>query len=101
MRGLSNKHCLLTFFSFDQLLDFPILLLLFLHTSLLCRIEHFECWIFFNNIRVSNSLDPDQARHFVGPDLGPNCLQRLSADDKSALVGKKLNTEHFLILLLG
>ena len=22
-------------------------------------------------------------KHFVGPDLGPNCLQRLSADDKS------------------
>ena len=22
-------------------------------------------------------LDPDQARHFVGPDLGPNCLQKL------------------------
>ena len=36
-----------------------------------------------NTISVSNSLDPDQARHFVGPDLGPNCLQRLSADDKS------------------
>ena len=36
---------------------------------------------FRNTIRVSNSLDPDQARHFVGPDLGPNCLQRLSADD--------------------
>ena len=32
---------------------------------------------------MSNSLDPDQARHFVGPDLGPNCLQRLSADDIS------------------
>ena len=29
---------------------------------------------------VSNSLDPDQPRHFVGPDLGPNCLQKLSAD---------------------
>ena len=27
--------------------------------------------------------DQDQARHFVGPDLGPNCLQRLSADDTS------------------
>ena len=27
-----------------------------------------------------NILDPDQAQHFVGPDLGPNCLQRLSAD---------------------
>ena len=38
---------------------------------------------FRNTIRVSNSLDPDQAQHFVGPDLGPNCLQRLSADDTS------------------
>ena len=25
-------------------------------------------------------LDPDQVRHFVGPDLDPNCLQRLLAD---------------------
>ena len=25
-------------------------------------------------IRVSKSLDPDQARHFVWLDLGPNCL---------------------------
>ena len=30
------------------------------------------------SIRVSNSLDPDQARRFVRPDLGPNILQRLS-----------------------
>ena len=30
---------------------------------------------------MSNSLDPDQARRFVGPDLGPNCLPRFSADD--------------------
>ena len=36
-----------------------------------------------NNIRVSNSLDPDQAGHFVGPDLGSNCLHRLSTDDTS------------------
>ena len=36
---------------------------------------------FRNTIWVSNRLDPDQARHSVGPDLGPNCLQRLSADD--------------------
>ena len=34
--------------------------------------------------RVSNSLDPDQAPLFVGPDLNLNCLQRLSADDKSS-----------------
>ena len=36
-----------------------------------------------NTIRVSNSLDPDQAQHFVGPDFGLNCLQRLSADNTS------------------
>ena len=36
---------------------------------------------------MSNSLDPDQARHFVGPDLGPNCLQSFSTDE----VGKELN----------
>ena len=29
-----------------------------------------------------NGLDSDQDRRSVGPDLGPNCLQRFSADDK-------------------
>ena len=38
--------------------------------------EEYTC-----TIRVSNSLDSDQARHFVGPDLGANCLLMLSADD--------------------
>ena len=33
-------------------------------------------------------LDPDQDRYFVGPDLGSNCLKRLSA--QTALVGKEL-----------
>ena len=28
-------------------------------------------------------MDLDQGRHFVGPDLGPNCLQRISADDSN------------------
>ena len=37
--------------------------------------------LFRMTIGVANSFDPDQARHFVGPDLDPNCLQRLSADD--------------------
>ena len=31
---------------------------------------------------MSNRLDPDLAQHFVGPDLGPICLQKLSADDR-------------------
>ena len=30
---------------------------------------------------MSNSLDLDQARNCVGPDLGPNCLHTLSADN--------------------
>ena len=44
----------------------------------------FKCNFLKNTIRVSNSLNPDQDQHFVSPDLGPNCLQRISADDKSS-----------------
>ena len=39
---------------------------------------------------ASNGLDPDQAQKSVGPDLGPNCSKRLSADDKSPLAGEEL-----------
>ena len=39
--------------------------------------------ILSGTMSVSNVLDPDQDRHFVGPDLGPNCFQRLSAEDKN------------------
>ena len=55
---------------------------------------------FRNTIRVSNSLDPNQARRFVGPDLKPNCLQRLSADDKKTpLAGKELSPVRFSYIL--
>ena len=40
---------------------------------------------------MSNSLDPDQDRQNVGPDLGPNCLQRLSDD-------KKLPRKEFILI---
>ena len=30
----------------------------------------------FGAIRVSNSVDSDQARHNVKTDLGPNCFQK-------------------------
>ena len=43
---------------------------------------------------MSNSLDQDQARHFVEPDLGPNCLQKLSADDTSM---QKLRPFHIYV----
>ena len=35
------------------------------------------------SVSVLNGLDADQGQCSVSPDLGPNCLQRLSADDKS------------------
>ena len=37
---------------------------------------------FWNTISVSNDLDTDQARHFVGPALDQNCLQRLLAEGR-------------------
>ena len=64
---------------------------------MLCMLGNFACYIllsmdfffFFQKKNlsgiqsVSNNLDPDQTRRSIGPDLGPNCFQRLSADDKS------------------
>ena len=44
--------------------------------------KFFQKKSFRNTIRVSNSSDPDQARHYVGPDLGPNCLHKISADNR-------------------
>ena len=41
----------------------------------------FSNFFYSYTIGVSNILDPDQAWHFVRPDLGPNCLQSISADD--------------------
>ena len=47
--------------------------------------------LFKKNIsRLANSLNPDQDGHSVGRDLGPNCLHRLSADNKSPLGMKEL-----------
>ena len=46
-----------------------------------------------NSTRVSNGLDPYQDQHSIGSDLDPNCLQRLSANDKqqSLLARKEFN----------
>ena len=43
----------------------------------------FSKYSFSTTARLSNSLDPDQDRRSVGPDLDPNRLQRLSAGDTS------------------
>ena len=54
----------------------------FLSSAFILKKKSFLSKIAFRNtIRVTNILDLDQARHFVGPDLDPGCFQRLSADD--------------------
>ena len=61
---------------------------------------------FRNTIRVSNSLDPNQARQNVGPDLGPNCLQMLSGDETSrqrvlVLLTRDLGAIRYNIHMMG
>ena len=55
---------------------------------LLSSADFFKNYLFQKIISVSNGLDQDQNRHSVGHDLGTNCLQRLSADDKSAIANR-------------
>ena len=53
----------------------------------------FQSQLFRNTISVS--LDPDQARGFVEPNLGPNCFQRFSAGNMSR---QSINFECWVIL---
>ena len=89
-------------------------------TSCICMIGNFSIYLssavfFFKSSlkktmlseisSVSNSLDPNKARHFIGPDLD-NWLQNLSADDhrrrrivvpglyKDSHVRKDINSVH-------
>ena len=51
--------------------------------KLFCHLHKlFQKFLFFRTGRLSKSLDPDQDRPSGGPDQGPNCLQRLTAEDK-------------------
>ena len=53
-------------------------------------------------LSVSNGLDPDQDRRFVGPDLGPKCLQWLSKvpTNKERVKTKFISEGIFLITLI-
>ena len=44
------------------------------------------------NLSGINSLDPGQPQPFVRPDLGPNCLKMLSADDTTILLSLTCNS---------
>ena len=76
------------------------------------KINLFKKSNFENAIRESNGLDPDQDRQNVGPDLGPSCLQRLSADDKirhkqakilytRVINGPKRSIRHSILTIFG
>ena len=59
---------------------FNILHAWYLFMLLLLTADFFQKFTFSKNsfrstIRLSNNWDPDQDRHFVDPDLGPNCLR--------------------------
>ena len=59
-------------------MGFRVILHVFCHLLICFKINFFEN--FFQEYQKRVKVDPDQARH-VGPDLGPNCLQMLSAAD--------------------
>ena len=58
------------------------LILLLSSADFFFKINFFKA-SFRSTIRVSNRLYPDQDRRSVGTELGTNCLQRLSEDNKS------------------
>ena len=74
----------------------------YLFMLLLSSVDFFQNYFFSQNTlksttRMPKSLDLDQDQHSVSPDLGPNCLQRLSADNKSRS-RKELSTTVILTL---
>ena len=69
-------------------------------SSFCCRLLqfsklHFQKNSFRNIIWVSTDSDPDQDWQNVSPDLGPNCLHRLSADNKSCCLPSSFKIEFF------
>ena len=72
-----------------ELLAYWIILHVILPSAVFFPKSAFSKNSFRDTIRVSNSLDPDQATRFVGPELGPYSLQKLSAGD--TIVGKDLS----------
>ena len=53
---------------------------------------------FMNIAWLSNRLDPDQARHFVGPDLDPICLCKGYEQTTLARHRVKSNKQHYWYL---
>ena len=67
---------------------------------LICSKSAFSKNYFMKTIRVSNTLDLDQARQNVGPDLGPNCLHRLLSDGSIRQIVNSACCQSLFILLM-
>ena len=83
---------------FDQLLDFPILLLLFLHTLLLCHILLFGCWILpmpSGCQTVWIQIRPDILSGLIWVQTVCKGYQQ-STLEKSPLADKELNTKQLV-----
>ena len=72
---------ILLLFNLDCLIFNPIILCLLGNISCVMSFQNHHFRQILSGIpSVSNSLDPDQDRHSVGPDLSANCFQKLSTD---------------------
>ena len=86
---------------FDQLLDLPILLLLFLHTLLLWHISVFSA-LWMQDFSIPSGCQTVWIQ--IRPDIllgliwvQTVCKGYISSQQKSSLVGKELNTKHFFL----
>ena len=60
----------------------------------------FQKFFFRNTIRVSNGLEPDQNRQYVGPDLVPNPLQKIiSSRQKLPLAWNELSYSTLMAMI--
>ena len=72
----------------------------------LCRLltlfkDNFIKKFFQEYYQSAKLFDPDQGRHFVGPDLCPNCCNGYHGRQKSPLAMRKLNLIHRLLHTLS
>ena len=79
---ISHKLCMLGIVCFISSADFLFKINFFFQNILSDR----------NTIRVSNSWDPDQGGHFVGPDPCPLCFAKIIRCLKLLLAKSKLKS---------
>ena len=78
---------------FYQLLDFQILLLLFLHTLLMCHILLFGCWIFSTPSMCPTVWIQVRPNILSGLIWVQSVCKRYQQTTKVALAGKELNAK--------